>query len=144
MAYKKTVWVDGTTKLNAEHLNHIEDGLEEASNNVDELSTSKAECEVIAVGAFRSYSFAELRKYKFVIIYGYKDGVAAPNQVCIPLIPDQLSNQTLLQYVCAALSTVWEYRLQMNVGGDGNVYWFTDIEYSGNNQFVATKIVGVK
>lgn len=137
MAYEKTVWVDGTTKLNAENLNHIEDGL-------DELSTSKAECEVIAVGAFRNYSYSVLSQYKFVIIYGYKDGVDAPNQVCIPLIPDQLSNQTLLQYVCSALSTVWEYRLQMNVGGDGNVYWFTDIDYSGNNQFVATKIVGVK
>ena len=36
MAYEKTVWVDGTTKLNAEHLNHIEDGLEEVSNDVDE------------------------------------------------------------------------------------------------------------
>lgn len=137
MAYEKTVWVDGTTKLNAEHLNHIEDGLEE-------LSTSKAECEVIAVGAFRLYSYSVLSQYKFVIIYGYKDGVDAPNQVCIPLIPDQLSNQTLLQYVCSALSTAWEYRLQMNIDGDGNVYWFTDIEYSGNNQFVATKIVGVK
>lgn len=137
MAYEKTVWVDGTTKLNADNLNHIEDGLEEISN-------SKADCEVIAEGAFRSYSFAELSKYKFVIIYGYKDGVAAPNQACIPLIPDQLSNQTLLQYVCVALSTVWEYRLQMNIGNDGNVYWFTDIDYSGNNQFVATKIVGVK
>lgn len=137
MAYEKTVWVDGTTKLNAENLNHIEDGLEE-------VSISKAECEVIAVGAFRSYSYSVLSQYKFVIIYGYKDGVASPNQTCICLIPDQLSHETHIQYVCAALPTTWEYRLQMNICGDGNVYWFTDIEYSGNNQFVATKIVGVK
>lgn len=35
MAYTKTKWVNGTTKLNAYNLNHIEDGIEENSNAID-------------------------------------------------------------------------------------------------------------
>ena len=39
MAYVKTVWVDGQTNVNAKNLNHIENGLEELSNAVDEIET---------------------------------------------------------------------------------------------------------
>ena len=32
MAYTKQTWVDGTTPIDAEHLNHMEDGIEAASS----------------------------------------------------------------------------------------------------------------
>lgn len=32
MAYTKQTWVDGTTPIDAEHMNHIEDGIEAASS----------------------------------------------------------------------------------------------------------------
>lgn len=38
MTYNKTVWKNGQTKLNADNLNHIEDGISKASTNVDNLS----------------------------------------------------------------------------------------------------------
>lgn len=38
MAYNKTVWKNGQTKLNADNLNHIEDGISKVSINVDNLS----------------------------------------------------------------------------------------------------------
>ena len=31
MAYTKQTWVDGTTPIDAEHLNHIEDGIKNNS-----------------------------------------------------------------------------------------------------------------
>ena len=33
MAYEKQIWIDGTTPLNAEHMNHIEDGIESGGAN---------------------------------------------------------------------------------------------------------------
>ena len=33
MAYEKQTWVDGTTRLDAEHMNHIEDGIEGGAAN---------------------------------------------------------------------------------------------------------------
>ena len=35
MAYNKTFWIDGETKLNAENLNHIEEGIESVSNKAN-------------------------------------------------------------------------------------------------------------
>ena len=32
--YEKQTWVDGTTPIDAEHMNHIEDGISEAVSNV--------------------------------------------------------------------------------------------------------------
>lgn len=37
MAYNKTTWIDGQTKLNAENLNKIENGLESVSLDVDKI-----------------------------------------------------------------------------------------------------------
>ena len=37
MAYVKTTWVNGETKVNAENMNHIEEGIEEASQSGTKL-----------------------------------------------------------------------------------------------------------
>lgn len=34
MAYKKQTWVDGVTPLDAEHLNHVEEGISQLSEPI--------------------------------------------------------------------------------------------------------------
>lgn len=51
MAYTKQVWRDletGGTPITAERLNHIEDGIEENSNNWDSISPVSVECDLNA------------------------------------------------------------------------------------------------
>lgn len=38
MAYKRTNWIDGETKLNAANLNNIEDGLQQANSDISNVS----------------------------------------------------------------------------------------------------------
>lgn len=40
MAYKKQTWVDGVTPLDAEHLNHMEQGISQLSEEIANLQTS--------------------------------------------------------------------------------------------------------
>lgn len=40
MAYDKTVWTNGSTALSAEHMNHIENGIKEAHDFMDQLIDS--------------------------------------------------------------------------------------------------------
>lgn len=40
MPYTKQTFIDHETKLKAAHLQHIEDGIEEAFNEIDTLTTS--------------------------------------------------------------------------------------------------------
>lgn len=37
MAYEKQTWVDGVTPLDAEHLNHMEEGISQASAKTEEM-----------------------------------------------------------------------------------------------------------
>lgn len=39
MAYKRTVWVNNETKLNAQNLNNIEDGIVEAKESASEANS---------------------------------------------------------------------------------------------------------
>lgn len=38
MAYQKKIWVNGVDKANETNMNHIEDGIEENSNQIETLS----------------------------------------------------------------------------------------------------------
>ena len=50
MAYTKTVWTNNVTALNATNMNHIEDGIESASNGIGELTelTTTVKSSVVA------------------------------------------------------------------------------------------------
>ena len=103
--------------------------------------------EIIAEGELTSLDVETANKYDLIFIYGYKQNVGAPNQTCFVFMPSQINSETNFQIEQVALSTpnIWSYRLQLNVGSEGDrLWWFTDIDYGGNNSFTATKIVGVR
>lgn len=103
--------------------------------------------EIIAEGELTSLDIETANKYDLIFIYGYKQNVGTPNQTCFVFMPSQISSETNFQIEQVALSTpnIWNYRLQLNIGSEGDrLWWFTDIDYGGNNSFTATKIVGVR
>ena len=78
-------------------------------------------------------------------MYGFRDGLGAPNQFCFCIIPDQLNTGGEdLQFTVAAGPSDWVYHLMLKRETDGNVWWWSDYDYSGNTTFYVTKVVGVK
>lgn len=52
MAYIKTVWTNGTTKLNADNMNHIENGIADCDHRID--NCSQKGYTLVANGTFNS------------------------------------------------------------------------------------------
>ena len=103
--------------------------------------------EIIAEGELTSLDIETANRYDLIFIYGYKRNVGAPNQTCFVFMPSQINNQTNFQIEQVALSTpnTWNYRLQLNIGSGGTrLWWFSDIDYGGDDSFIATRIIGVK
>ena len=46
MAYTKKTWVSGETPLSAENMNHIEQGVADAHNDISSLNTNKTTCTI--------------------------------------------------------------------------------------------------
>ena len=52
MAYTKKTWVSGETPLSAENMNHIEQGVADAHNDISSLNTNlKTQYNYVATGA---------------------------------------------------------------------------------------------
>lgn len=103
--------------------------------------------EIISEGELTSLDISIANRYDLIFIYGYKRNVGTPNQTCFVFMPSQINNQTNFQIEQVALSTpnIWNYRLQLNIGSEGTrLWWFTDIDYGGDDSFIATRIIGVK
>ena len=103
--------------------------------------------EIISEGELTSLDISTANRYDLIFIYGYKRNVGTPNQTCFVFMPSQINSQTNFQIEQVALSTpnIWNYRLQLNIGSEGTrLWWFTDIDYGGDDSFIATRIIGVK
>lgn len=103
--------------------------------------------EIIGTGQLSYIPYSKLQNYQIVIAYGFKDGIASPNQFCFCFIPDQLQVRNAdadLQVVAMAGSANWTYPLRIQRKENGNVYWYSGEAYSGNTTFYVTKIVGVR
>ena len=110
-----------------------------------DIASMCAGVDVIETGQLSYISYSKLQDYQIVIAYGFKDGIGAPNQFCFCLIPDQLNvNGQDLQLTVTAGPSDWVYHLMLSRNSDGNVYWWSDYDYSGNTTFYVTKIVGIK
>ena len=125
---------------------NIVQGLSQISDNIGELKSNVVSLDTIAEGEITNIPKTTADKYEFIIVYGFKQNIASPNQTCFIFIPSQITTQTNFQVAATALSgsSAWNYRIQINQGSDNNIWWFTDIDYGGNNSFIATKVLGVR
>lgn len=99
--------------------------------------------EVIATGSLTQYSLSTLLKYDYVIVFGYKVNLENPNSITFGFIPSTVQTSANQQYVAQAGSSNWEYRIRLTKDSN-NIYWWSDLDYSGSNQFIATKLIGFK
>lgn len=133
---------------NAAQLNDTTGTVQGLLSTVASLKTGLSSIvEIIAEGELTSLDMKTANRYDLIFIYGYKQNVGSPNQTCFVFMPSQISSETNFQIEQVALSApnTWNYRLQLNIGSEGDrLWWFTDIDYGGNNSFTATKIIGVR
>ena len=101
--------------------------------------------EVVETGALVKKLYNDIKDYKLVFCYGYRDALSAPNQFMFAFMPDQLQvNGEDLQFLAMAGPSNWQYPVRVKRHSDGYVYWYSGYDYSGNTVFFVTKIVGVK
>ena len=102
--------------------------------------------ETIAEGMVTSLDRETADAYDVIVVYGYKENAPVPNQTCFVFMPSQIDTQTNFQIEQASgqSDTIWNYRIRINEGGDGRIYWFTDLDYSGSSVFVGTKVIGIR
>ena len=112
-----------------------------------DIASMCAGVDVIETGQLSYISWDKIKDYQIVIAYGFKDGLSMPNQLCFCFIPDQLqirSSDADLQVLAMAGSVNWTYPLRIQRNTNGNIYWYSGYDYSGNTTFYVTKIVGVR
>lgn len=101
----------------------------------------------ITSGSFTKYTYSNISSYDYVLVEGYKQGVETPNVVSFGFVPSTIKTTSTYQFVCQAMTSDWEYRVLMTLGTESNVqyiYWYTDIDYAGNSNFIVTNIYGLK
>lgn len=82
-----------------------------------------------------------INDYLFIIISGYKQNIAGPNQTCVVLSKDNITNYSL--YSSRQIANGWEYILKLDVRY-GNLYLYTEPDYSTDTKFMITNVIGVK
>lgn len=126
---------------------NVVEQLSQINNNTEEIKLNTISLDTIAEGEITNIPKTTADKYEFIIVYGFKQNIATPNQTCFIFIPSQISTQTNFQVAAVALSgsNAWNYRIQINIGSGGTrIWWFTDIDYGENTSFIATKVLGVR
>lgn len=125
---------------------NVVEELSKTNDEIREIKSNTLSLDVIAEGEITNIPKTTADKYEFIIVYGFKQNIATPNQTCFIFIPSQINQQTNFQVTAAALSgsNAWNYRIQINRGGDNNIWWFTDIDYGDNTSFIATQVLGVR
>lgn len=138
--------LDGDTYISTtNNCIYVYSGTSDAFNLVVDISSLSGRVDVIETGQLTHIAYSKLQAYQVVVMYGFRDGLGAPNQFCLCFIPDQLTvNGEDLQFTVSAGPSDWVYHLMLKRNSDGNVYWWSDYDYSGNTTFYVTKIVGVK
>lgn len=118
----------------------INTSLDQLNDRVDSI------VETIAEGMVTSLDRETADAYDVIVVYGYKENAPVPNQTCFVFMPSQIDTQTNFQIEQASgqSDTIWNYRIRINEGGDGRIYWFTDLDYSGSSVFVGTKVIGIR
>ena len=100
---------------------------------------------VIETGALVKKLYNDIKDYKLIFCYGYRDALSAPNQFMFAFMPDQLQvNGEDLQFLAMAGPSNWEYPIRVKRNSDGYVYWWSAYDYGGNTTFFVTKIVGIR
>lgn len=140
-----------TTKDNTESIYGLREDLtsktDSINESIDEIrNTVDSMVETIAEGAITSIDRRVANEYDLIVVYGYKENAPAPNQTCFVFMPSQLNTQTNFQIEQASGNSpsIWNYRIRLNVGGDGRIYWFSDLDYSGSAVFIGTKVIGIR
>ena len=102
-------------------------------------------CEVIETGALVKKLYNDIKDYKLIFCYGYRDALSAPNQFMFAFMPDQLQvDGEDLQFLAMAGPSNWQYPIRVKRNSDGYVYWWSAYDYGGNTTFFVTKILGVR
>lgn len=96
MAYEKTTWVDNITELNAENMNHIEDGIEANSQDIETLNNNVLNKEltysIIYKGAEAEIEFS----YPFDF-WKLNNDITSSNGIGIGYISEQQDNVRIVQ-----------------------------------------------
>lgn len=102
---------------------------------------------VLGTGALVKMKYSELKDYKIIFCYGYRDAKNAPNQCMFMFMPDKLViDSEDYVHLTQAGSDNWVYPIQVKRSNDGYVYWWsrygcgTD---NSNTTFYVTRILGV-
>lgn len=114
---------------------------------INEILMNSSQLKVIKEGGITTgIAYSDIQDYEVIIIYGYKNNIAAPNQICFPIIVNQLNSSSESNFLvnASALSGTsnWQYRILFNLSNNV-LTWKTDLDFSGNSEFVITKIVGL-
>ena len=93
-----------------------------------------------------------VKDYKLIFIHGYKENVDLPNQVSFVLLPECIpeSPYESAEYVRisarashSGAQSGWQYGIIVK-RWYGKLFFYTDIDYSGNTRFIVSKILGAK
>lgn len=114
---------------------------------INEILMNSSQLKVIKEGGITTgIAYSDIQDYEVIIIYGYKNNIAVPNQICFPIIVNQLNSSSESNFLvnASALSGTsnWQYRILFNLSNNV-LTWKTDLDSSGNTEFIITKIVGL-
>lgn len=91
-------------------------------------------------------NYDTLNEYKLVELTGYKENVASPNMTTIVFDPSMIGNSYDSAMIFKCIASSWEYNLRIwkeTSGSEVVCRWQSDTDYSGNYNFVVTKIIGI-
>lgn len=114
---------------------------------INEILMNSTQLKVIKEGGITTgIAYNDIQDYEVIIIYGYKNNIGAPNQICFPIIVNQLNSSSESNFLVNASalsgSSNWQYRILFNLSNNV-LTWKTDLDFGGNTEFVITKIVGL-
>ena len=101
--------------------------------------------DVVLEGAVQQVDYSLISGYSFVVCQGYKNNIIdQPNQACFVLVPSLLNDGETNLCVPAKVggNPGWAYGILFTKSGD-TVSWRTDIDWSGDTQFLITHMKGV-
>lgn len=102
---------------------------------------------LIASGSLTQIAWSQLSPYRLVVFSGYKSGIGTPNKTSFILDTTSLAAGEKAIFTLSALegSSNWSYRVVVERNAlDGNCYWWSDLDYSGNTVWTASNIFGIK
>ena len=113
MAYTKKTWVSGETPLSAENMNHIEQGVADAHNDISSLNTKISNKTISVVHEDLTCQAGTIREYTFRNL--------PDHAVSIPVIGDASSN-AIGCYVYRDFTTNGKVRVYSPIDQEVTVY----------------------